>query len=355
MGMKMWMIRMGLAVLLTSQALSSRAAVSFVQEADQMTRSVSFVTQGFSANTAPGNLIVVGILYDASVVVRSVADAQGSSFVAVGNPVLGSVVSGNVQTYYARNIHGGPDTVTVALSGVAVFADVYIHEYSGADTTNPLDNATGAAGTGSIGSSGPLVTSSPNDLIFGFCADGGGVPMPGAGFTLRSMADNNISEDRQALAAGSYAVTIGVGGTYDWACQLAAFRSANSTSLTGPAPVASPATESVTLSGKFNWDNGTPIQGSVSLVQQTASGDLKIGQWPIGAKGYVSASILLHVWGFYRFEIRDIAGALIRDGAIVAFPSLQSGNVHLVLSLATRQVMSTTFTVAMGDLVTTAP
>ena len=42
--------------------------------------------------------------------------------------------------YYARNIKGGADTVTVNLAGgTASSLEVYIAEYKGADLTAPLD------------------------------------------------------------------------------------------------------------------------------------------------------------------------------------------------------------------------
>jgi len=44
--------------------------------------------------------------------------------------------------------------VTVALNQTAAFLDVRVLEYSGADTTSPLDVTAAAAGTGLTGNSG---------------------------------------------------------------------------------------------------------------------------------------------------------------------------------------------------------
>ena len=346
--MKSMLVRIGLVTALAFLVPPARAAVTFVQEADQAARSVTTVKQSLRASTTAGNLLVVGILYDTTVAVSSVVDSQGNSYAAVSNPALGSAVSGDAGVFYARNIHGGADTVTVTLSKAALFADVYVLEYSGADTTNPLDAATGAGGTGKTGSSGAVTTTSPNDLVFGMCADGGGVPSPGTGLTLRSMGDDNIIEDTQTTAAGSYTVTADLGGSYEWVCQSAAFRPAG-------APTSASTTESVALSASFKWDNGAAIQGTVSLFQQTASGSVNVGQWPISRQGSVSATLTLQVWGIYRFELHDTSGNLVRSGVIMAFPTLQSGSVQVVLVSSTNQVKSTKFTVVMGDLITTGP
>jgi hypothetical protein len=111
----------------------------------------------------------------------------------------------------------------------------------------------------------------------------------------------------------------------------------------------------VALSGRFTWDTGAAIEGTVILIQVTATGDVKVGHWSIGRYGAVSASVALQDWGTYRFELRDLAGNLIARGTMVAFPTLQSGQVNLVISQAQNHVKSARFVVAMGDLATAAP
>jgi len=343
--MKSTLLRIGF-LLFAFPALPGLAAVSFVQEADQAARSVTTVKQAFRASTASGDLLVVGVLYDKSVAVTGVTDSQGNTYAAVSSPAVGTSVSGDATVYYAKNIKGGSDTVTVTLSTAAPFADVYVLEYAGADTASPLDAATGASGTGSVGNGGAVTTTSANDLIFAICADGGGLPSAGTGFTVRSLRDDNIVEDAQEAAAGSFSAIANLGGSYPWACQTAAFR---------PAASSDPTTESVALSAKFTWDTGSAIQGSVVLSQQTTSGSTQIGKWTINNQGSVSATLTLQVWGVYIFELLDSSGNVLKNGAIVAFPTLQSGSLQVVLVSATKQVKSANFTVAMGDLITTAP
>ena len=116
--MKSMLVRIGLVTALAFLVPPARAAVTFVQEADQAARSVTTVKQSLRASTTAGNLLVVGILYDTTVAVSSVVDSQGNSYAAVSNPALGSAVSGDAGVFYARNIHGGADTVTVTLSKI---------------------------------------------------------------------------------------------------------------------------------------------------------------------------------------------------------------------------------------------
>ena len=81
--------------------------------------------------------------------------------------------AGRQAIYYAKNIAAGSNTVTVAFNQAAAFVDVRILEYSGLDTTSPLDVTAGAAGSGASANSGAATTTSANELIFG------------AGYTVR--------------------------------------------------------------------------------------------------------------------------------------------------------------------------
>ena len=56
--------------------------------------------------------------------------------------------------YYAKNIAAGSNTVTVKFNQAAVFPDVRILEYSGLDTSDPLDVTAGAVGTGASRTAG---------------------------------------------------------------------------------------------------------------------------------------------------------------------------------------------------------
>lgn len=341
--MKCILVRVGLVAFLVLLALPAVAAVNFVQGAVGTSVSASSTSVSFNTSNSAGNLIVVGVAWDPTVAISSVTDGQGNIYAVAAGPTIGTSLSGNVETFYAKNIRAGTNTVTIKLTGVAYFLDAYIQEYSGVDTVAPLDAATGAAGHGTAGTSGPAATTVANDLLFGICSDAGSAPTAGAGFTVRSLADNVMTEDMIGVAPGTYSLTVSINGSFDWVCQMAAFK---------PIPLPS---MNVALSGKFTWDSGAALQGSVGLFQSTSTGDQKIGQWAISSTGSVAATVTLQTWGVYRFELRDAPGNLIKQGSMIALPTLQSGQVQLVLDQANSQVKSATIAAKMGDLVTTGP
>jgi hypothetical protein len=143
--------------------------------------------------------------------------------------------------------------------------------------------------------------------------------------------------------AGLYSVSMVNTVSANWISMMATFNAAGA---------AAPLTEGVSLNGKFTWDSGSPIHGTVAIYQQALTGDKKLGQWPVGNTGSVAVSVTLQDWGIYRFELRDLNGVLIRESAIVALPGLTSGQLQLVLYQSNNGVKNAKFTVGMADLVT---
>ena len=110
-------------------------------------------------STNAGDLIVLGLFVLNSTTVSSVIDTQGNQYTLIGSPQTWSPYNFVERLYYAKNIKGGSDTATVTLSGTT-YMEVRLYEYSGLDTSSPLD-ASATPHTGSsvtTGTSGVLTT-----------------------------------------------------------------------------------------------------------------------------------------------------------------------------------------------------
>ena len=116
-------------------------------------------------NTA-GNLIVAFVIWNNNGA-ATVSDSNGNAYAAATTRTAwGSGWS--AQTFYAKNIKAGANTVTATFgTAISSFGIVYIHEYSGLDPTSPLDVASSAVGTTAAMSSGSVATTHANDLLFG--------------------------------------------------------------------------------------------------------------------------------------------------------------------------------------------
>ena len=166
------------------------------------------------------NVLAIGWNDDSSTI-ASVADSAGNTYQVAAPLARGSGLSQAI--YYARNINAsGANTVTVTFSGPVPFADVRILEYSGLDKANPLDATASASGSSGMASSGNATTAAATGLLVGAGMTLGGF-VGDSQFVSRVITspDADIVEDRMVSAAGSYAATAPVSGT--WLMQLAAF------------------------------------------------------------------------------------------------------------------------------------
>jgi len=210
--------------LIASTVTTPSAAPSIVQLSRNQVTNGSSVSATLDAPTVAGNTIVVYAIWSNT---NSVAltDSRGNPYVNVGAPVAwGSGYS--AQVFYASNVAGGADVITASFrTSVNSFGVLYVHEYAGISKTNPVDVTSSAVGTSASLNSGPITTTSPNDLIFGAGVSDDSVTGGGSGFSVRDLSYGNITEDRVAASTGSYAATATHSGNR-WAMQAVAFRAA---------------------------------------------------------------------------------------------------------------------------------
>jgi hypothetical protein len=170
------------------------------------------------------NVVVVG-WNDTTSSVSSVTDSTGNTYVRAVGPTKGTALTQSI--YYAKNIAGGSNTVTVVFNQAAAYPDVRVLEYSGADQTNPLDVTAGGSGTGLTGNSGTATTTAANELIFGAGMTFDIYNAAGSGFTKRVITNfGDIAEDEYVTSTGSYGATAGMRSSAAWVMQMATFRAA---------------------------------------------------------------------------------------------------------------------------------
>ena len=235
-------------VIPPSTVALSATTPSFVQAAASAAHGTpTTLSLAFPSNTQAGDLVLVAFDFVSNVTPSSVTDSQGNVFTEVGNQLCspGNALS---RVYYAKNIKGGADTVTVTLSGSSSYLEVYLSEYSGINPTSPIDAQASASGNAGAVSSGSVTTTAAGDIIYGFCI-GDGACTVGSGLTALSTLDGNLMEEEKAGNAGSYAAT----GTASsgWTMQLVALKPASaSVGAPAPAPGASLSPTSLTFASQ---------------------------------------------------------------------------------------------------------
>jgi hypothetical protein len=204
---------------LTNTPVTVGGGIAFVQGTAARGAGVNSESVAFPAANTAGSLIVVGVNWTDTQNFGSLSDTAGNSYIEVGTELR---VPGQfrLRLYYAKNIAGGPNTVMATFGGTVAAAEVYIHEYSGADLVAPLDVQSGLTGTSATATSGTATTTSANDLVFGYCVTG--TATGGPGFTVRSNFRGNLTEDKIAPTIGPVNATATADSA--WALQMAAFR-----------------------------------------------------------------------------------------------------------------------------------
>jgi hypothetical protein len=196
--------------------------ISFVQVASATPQSSpTAVTVAYpSAQTAGDlNVVVVGI-NDTTTTVQSVQDTAGNVYTRAIGPTVGGGLQQSI--YYAPNIIGGTNSVTVTFNGAAPYPDIRILQYRG---VSAVDVTAGASGSGTTTNSGAATTTSSNALVFGASMVSSWTMGAGTGFTARIITpiDSDIAEDRIITAAGSYSATSSI-ASGAWVMQMVIFK-----------------------------------------------------------------------------------------------------------------------------------
>jgi glucose/arabinose dehydrogenase len=193
----------------------------------------------FPSSVTTGDLIIVAITqFEGSV--SSVRDHQSNTYTQVTAAQHANTSYNYAQLYYAKNVTGGTTTVTVTFS---ISADnVGIYEYSGLDTTSPLDQVVSNVGVANTPNGGTLNTTKDNELYFAVGVDDNGnnsSPSAGSGYTLEDHQDDTLhherfySEDRIS-AHGSYQTNFSIAAPSDWAVIGASFKPAGTPTYASP-------------------------------------------------------------------------------------------------------------------------
>jgi uncharacterized repeat protein (TIGR01451 family) len=217
-----------LAVMPASYGSESLAAIAMIQHAGRDAGTTTSSTLAFpSANTA-GNFLAVAIRAGGAGQNITVIDTRGNTYrlAAQVNLTLDGVTLG---LYYAENIAGGANTVTVSDTLTGRTLRFAIFEYSGIATASSLDGSPPfAEGTSTSAETPPLTPGANGDLILGMLSTADSTThTAGSGFVMQErvpFTGTKLSvEDRIQASAGSITATGSFGSSQRWAALVAAF------------------------------------------------------------------------------------------------------------------------------------
>lgn len=195
-------------------------SITFVQRAaDNDEVAHAFATTN---NVTSGNVLAIGCIWGPNTVsLTSITTTRSGSATLLDNPTAETGNAARTAMGVVNLTSGGTCTITFNFSGGLSYFGGMVHEYSGVDTANMIDNG-GLAhkmtdsqnlGTGTDAyTSGAFTTTSANCMIVGFAFDvneNNNLSI-GTGYTGRYVGQaghKGVSEDKVLAVAGSTAAT----------------------------------------------------------------------------------------------------------------------------------------------------
>lgn len=203
-------------------------SIVLVQHTSKDAGTTSSSSLAFNANNAAGNFIAVVIRAGKSGQGFTVSDSRGNVYKQA--VLLNMTVDADtVGIYYAENIGGGANTISISdtILGTLRFA---VLEYYGVATSNSLDVTAAAEGTSSAPATGTVTTNFSGDLLLGEVITANPATFnPGSGYTIEEhvpVEPNTklLVEDQRQPIAGSAVAGASLGVSDHWGAILAAFR-----------------------------------------------------------------------------------------------------------------------------------
>jgi hypothetical protein len=219
---------------LTFTVTASAGGIKLVQHASKDAGATTSTTLAFSANNTAGNWIAVVIRAGKSGQVFTVTDSHSNIYkqAVLFNMTLDAETNA---IYYAENIAGGANTVTVSDTITAGTMRLAIMEYSGVALAGSLDAAIATEGTGTLPSSGNAITSWGGDLLLGEITTANPATFSaGTGYKIEDLVPASpntklILEDQIQTAPGTSSATATLAASDSWSALFAAFKAANGT------------------------------------------------------------------------------------------------------------------------------
>lgn len=175
------------------------------------------------------NVVIIG-WSDTTASVQSVTDTTGNVYQLAAGPTP-QLSNGTQAIYYAAGIAPAlpnGNTISVLFTSAATTPDIRIAEYSGIDTTNPLDVSISKETNGTLSDTGVIATTNANDLLIGANLVQSPTTGPGTGYNSRVITtpSGDIFEDRIVTATGNYSATAPLAASARFIIQMVAFREA---------------------------------------------------------------------------------------------------------------------------------
>ena len=319
-------------------------AITLAQTASLDAGITTTASLAFKSNNTAGNWIGVVVRGGtSSSQVFTVTDSNGNVYRKAAQ--IGFNASAvTLAIYYAENIKGGANTVTVSdtVSGPFRFA---ILEYAGMATSGSLDVTATATGTSTLPASGNVSTTASGDLLLGAVATTNTRTFTaGSGYNIEDFvpAEPNtklITEDQIQPIAGTASASAMLGASDTWGAVLGAFKAAASggaasggaakPQITAISPTSGPVGSSVTITGtNFGSTQGTSTITFNGVAAKPTSWSATSITAPVPS-GATTGNVVLTVGGLASNGITYTVSVTTAGQLSSSTSGLSFGNVNI--------------------------
>jgi hypothetical protein len=209
---------------------SASQPISLVQHTSTDAGITALSTLAFPASNTAHNWIAVVVRAGRTGQTFTITDTRGNMY-RQAVQLNETVDLTTVAIFYAEDIAGGTNTVTVSdtiAGGTLRFA---VFEYSGVATASSLDVTASAQGTSTTPNSGPATTTASGDLVIGGISTAESATFTdGSGYVIQewvpAASTKLIVEDQRQTAAGTVSANATLSATGIWAAVMATFKRA---------------------------------------------------------------------------------------------------------------------------------
>jgi hypothetical protein len=219
--------------------------IKLVQAASIDAGVVPSTSLAFPSGNSAGDFIAVVVRSGIANETITVRDSAHNMYLkAVQRSIPGSPGGENLSIFYAENIAGSANTVTVSQTTAGTLR-IAILEYSGVATSNALDQTSSAQGKSAAPNAGGVTTTTGGDLLLaGVLSVDPEIYTPGTGFTAEAVIPGEpntklLVEQRIQSTAGPAGGGATLGSSDPWGAVLAAFHPASSQCVMPTTTVAS--------------------------------------------------------------------------------------------------------------------
>jgi hypothetical protein len=190
---------MGTSTAVAVTVANTAASIGLVQKVSSIASSAQNLAVTLPSTVTASDLIVVSVSgWPNLPTSTAVTDSQGNTYSIAGTVLVSQGAYSAI--YYAKNVKAGATSVTVRTVKSGGQISMAAAEFSGINTSSPLDKTAGAVGSGNAPSSGTMIPSVAGELIIGSGTHNGNtVTSEGSGFTMIAVPTED-SDTHQPLA-----------------------------------------------------------------------------------------------------------------------------------------------------------